>query len=132
MFRCNTLWNVSQFQIKILVGFYPLAMLQETADRLIYAATFHTVSGHTLKHLSAAMVPLILTVMLAKRSVYLERLAHVSNVETFKLLNFICYYSNLNFVHDHGLKLENHDLMWLMRSVCRQNRLKKQYFLVRT
>ncbi|CAL5214360.1 unnamed protein product [Lathyrus oleraceus] len=48
-------------------GFYPLAMLQETADRLIYAATFHTVSGHTLKHLSAAMVPLILTVMLAKR-----------------------------------------------------------------
>ncbi|XP_004504135.1 uncharacterized protein [Cicer arietinum] len=60
-------------------GFYPLAMLQETADRLIYAATFHTVSGHTLKHLSAAMVPLILTVMLAKRSVYLERLAHAKS-----------------------------------------------------
>ncbi|KAL5053540.1 hypothetical protein RYX36_034222 [Vicia faba] len=51
----------------LAAGFYPLAMLQETADRLIYAATFHTVSGHTLKHLSAAMVPLILTVMLAKR-----------------------------------------------------------------
>ncbi|PNY10115.1 hypothetical protein L195_g006684 [Trifolium pratense] len=48
-------------------GFYPLAMLQETADRLIYTATFHTVSGHTLKHLSAGMVPLILTIMLAKR-----------------------------------------------------------------
>ncbi|GAU35935.1 hypothetical protein TSUD_69680 [Trifolium subterraneum] len=53
-------------------GFYPLAMLQETADRLIYTATFHTVSGHTLKHLSAGMVPLILTIMLAKR-----RLLHV-------------------------------------------------------
>ncbi|KEH20750.1 uncharacterized protein [Medicago truncatula] len=48
-------------------GFYPLAMMQETADRLIYAVTFHTVSGHALKHLSAGMVPLILTIMLAKR-----------------------------------------------------------------
>lgn len=54
-------------------------MLQETADRLIYAGTFHMVSGHTLKHLTAAMVPVILTVMLAKRGVYLGRLLHVSN-----------------------------------------------------
>ncbi|XP_017420702.1 uncharacterized protein LOC108330700 isoform X1 [Vigna angularis] len=57
-------------------GFYLLAMLQETTDRVIYAFTFHTVSGHTLKHLSAAMVPVILTLMLAKRSVYSEKLLH--------------------------------------------------------
>lgn len=63
----------------IWTGFYPIAMLQETADRLIYAGTFHMVSGHTLKHLTAAMVPVILTVMLAKRGVYLGRLLHVSN-----------------------------------------------------
>jgi len=61
-------------------------MMQETADRLIYAATFHTVSGHTLKHLSAGMVPLILTIMLAKR-----RLLHVSNIQSFKLLNLLLY-----------------------------------------
>ncbi|KOM30765.1 hypothetical protein LR48_Vigan01g032000 [Vigna angularis] len=60
-------------------GFYLLAMLQETTDRVIYAFTFHTVSGHTLKHLSAAMVPVILTLMLAKRSVYSEKLLHVCN-----------------------------------------------------
>ncbi|XP_061365815.1 uncharacterized protein LOC133309088 [Gastrolobium bilobum] len=57
-------------------GFYPLAMLQDATDRVIYKLTFHTVSGHTLKHLTAAMAPLITTVMLAKRSVYLERLLH--------------------------------------------------------
>ncbi|KAG5000085.1 hypothetical protein JHK87_021157 [Glycine soja] len=62
-------------------GFYVLAMLQEAADRVIYLLTFHIVSGHTLKHLSAAMVPIILTVMLAKRSVYSEKLLHVRNTQ---------------------------------------------------
>ncbi|RZB96705.1 hypothetical protein D0Y65_020435 [Glycine soja] len=60
-------------------GFYVLAMLQEAADRVIYLLTFHIVSGHTLKHLSAAMVPIILTVMLAKRSVYSEKLLHAKS-----------------------------------------------------
>ncbi|QCD84653.1 uncharacterized protein LOC114179366 [Vigna unguiculata] len=60
-------------------GFYLLAMLQETTDRVIYALTFHTVSGHTLKHLSAAMVPVILTLMLAKRSVYSGKLLHAKS-----------------------------------------------------
>ncbi|MED6168265.1 hypothetical protein PIB30_010326 [Stylosanthes scabra] len=48
-------------------GFYPLAMVQESTDRVIYMLTQHIVSGHTLKHLSAAMVPVITTFMLAKR-----------------------------------------------------------------
>ncbi|KAK7247377.1 hypothetical protein RIF29_42259 [Crotalaria pallida] len=60
-------------------GFYPLAMIQETADKVIYACTFHTVSGHTLKHLSAAMVPVLLTIMLAKRNVYSEKLSHAKS-----------------------------------------------------
>ncbi|CAL0325098.1 unnamed protein product [Lupinus luteus] len=61
-------------------AFYPLAMLQETADKVIYACTFHTVSGHTLKHLFAAMVPVVLTTMLAKRSVDSGKLLHVCKV----------------------------------------------------
>ncbi|XP_022639414.1 uncharacterized protein LOC106766436 isoform X1 [Vigna radiata var. radiata] len=60
-------------------GFYLLAMLQETTDRVIYAFTFHIVSGHTLKHLSAAMVPAILSLMLAKRSVYSDKLLHAKS-----------------------------------------------------
>lgn len=63
-------------------------MLQESTDRLIYACTFHMVSGHTLKHLSAAMVPAILTVMLAKRSVHSEKLS-LSHVRNSQILQFI-------------------------------------------
>ncbi|XP_027367221.1 uncharacterized protein LOC113873341 [Abrus precatorius] len=66
-------------------GFYLLAMLQEATDKLIYKLTYHIVSGHTLKHLSAAMVPIVLTVMLAKRSVYLGRLLHVCNTLLLQL-----------------------------------------------
>ncbi|ESW31685.1 hypothetical protein PHAVU_002G259100 [Phaseolus vulgaris] len=68
-------------------GFYLLAMLQEGADRVIYVSTFHIVSGHTLKHLSAAMVPVILTLMLAKRSVYLGKLLHANSTEHEKHLS---------------------------------------------
>ncbi|KAK7359032.1 hypothetical protein VNO77_00976 [Canavalia gladiata] len=68
-------------------GFYFLAMLQETADKVIYKLTYHVVSGHTLKHLSAAMVPIVLTVMLAKRSVCLGRLLHVCNIRLLQLVD---------------------------------------------
>ncbi|KAL1362148.1 hypothetical protein HN51_010420 [Arachis hypogaea] len=54
-------------------GFYLLAKVLEAADKVIYEWTHHVVSGHTLKHLSAAMVPVFLTLMLAKRSVDSER-----------------------------------------------------------
>ncbi|KAK7399608.1 hypothetical protein VNO78_10793 [Psophocarpus tetragonolobus] len=70
-------------------GFYLLAMLQEAADRVIYILTFHIVSGHTLKHISAAMVPVILTVMLAKRTVNSGKLLHSNYLEA------ICYISTI-------------------------------------
>ncbi|RDX93425.1 hypothetical protein CR513_24319 [Mucuna pruriens] len=54
-------------------GFYLLAKVLEATDEVIYEWTYHIVSGHTLKHLSAAMVPVFLTFMLAKRSVDAER-----------------------------------------------------------
>ncbi|KAF5448622.1 hypothetical protein F2P56_029133 [Juglans regia] len=54
-------------------GFYLLAKVEEAADKVIYEWTHHIVSGHTLKHLCAAMVPVFLTLMLAKRSVETER-----------------------------------------------------------
>jgi len=74
-----------------LAGFYVLAMLQEATDRVIYVLTFHVVSGHTLKHLSAAMVPTILTLMLAKRSVYQGKLLHVCNTLLHLIQNWIIW-----------------------------------------
>ncbi|CAK8530178.1 unnamed protein product [Lathyrus sativus] len=54
-------------------GFYLLAKVLEATDDLVYKWTNHIVSGHTLKHLFAAMVPVFLTLMLAKRSEEPER-----------------------------------------------------------
>lgn len=54
-------------------GFYLLAKVLEATDDVVYKWTHHIVSGHTLKHLFAAMVPVFLTFMLAKRSVEPER-----------------------------------------------------------
>ncbi|KAG1369855.1 hypothetical protein COCNU_15G002210 [Cocos nucifera] len=54
-------------------GFYLLAKVEEAMDKVIYKWTHHIVSGHTLKHLCAAMVPVFLTLMLAKRSVEPDR-----------------------------------------------------------
>ncbi|XP_043718730.1 uncharacterized protein LOC122666734 [Telopea speciosissima] len=50
-------------------GFYLIAKVEEAEDKLIYKWTHHIVSGHTLKHLCAAMVPVFLTLMLAKRNI---------------------------------------------------------------
>jgi len=55
--------------------FYLLAKVEEAADKPIYNWTHHIVSGHTIKHLFAAMVPVFLTLMLAKRSIEPERLS---------------------------------------------------------
>ncbi|KAK1299806.1 hypothetical protein QJS10_CPB13g00654 [Acorus calamus] len=54
-------------------GFYLLAKIEEAMDKPIYKWTHHIVSGHTLKHLCAAMVPVFLTLMLAQRSIEPER-----------------------------------------------------------
>ncbi|XP_042021662.1 uncharacterized protein LOC121769060 [Salvia splendens] len=56
-------------------GFYILAKIEEAADVPIYNVTFHIMSGHTLKHLCAALVPVFLTLMLAKREVAEERVS---------------------------------------------------------
>lgn len=57
----------------------------EATDDVIYEWAQHIVSGHTLKHLVAAMVPVFLTFMLAKRSVEPERYLHVCMTATLKL-----------------------------------------------
>ncbi|XP_057976480.1 uncharacterized protein LOC131163761 [Malania oleifera] len=54
-------------------GFYLLAKLEEAEDKVIYKWTHHIVSGHTLKHLCAAMIPVFLSLMLAKRTIETER-----------------------------------------------------------
>jgi hypothetical protein len=61
----------------------------EATDDVVYKWTHHIVSGHTLKHLFAAMVPVFLTFMLAKRSVEPERYMPVpsSKLHMTDLLN---------------------------------------------
>jgi hypothetical protein len=61
-------------------GFYLLAKVEEAADKPIYKWTHQIVSGHTLKHLAAAMVPVFLALMLAKRTVEPERYALYTGV----------------------------------------------------
>lgn len=56
-------------------GFYLLAKIEEAADKPIYNWTHHIVSGHTIKHLCAAMVPVFLTLMLAKRDIETNRIS---------------------------------------------------------
>lgn len=63
-------------------GFYLIAKIEEAADKPIYNLTHHIVSGHTLKHLCAAMVPIFLTLMLAKRETTEER---ISLLQTWRI-----------------------------------------------
>ncbi|CAO2167808.1 unnamed protein product [Urochloa humidicola] len=56
-------------------GFYLLAKVEEAADKPIYEWTRQIVSGHTLKHLCAAMVPVFLALMLAKRTIEPRRVS---------------------------------------------------------
>ncbi|CAM0885719.1 unnamed protein product [Alopecurus aequalis] len=56
-------------------AFYLLAKVEEAADKPIYRWTHEIVSGHTLKHLCAAMVPVFLTLMLAKRTIEPDRVS---------------------------------------------------------
>lgn len=55
--------------------FYLLAKIEEAEDNPIYKLTHEIVSGHTLKHLFAAMVPVFLILMLAKRSIETNRIS---------------------------------------------------------
>lgn len=57
-------------------GFYILAKVQEALDMKIYRWTKLWVSGHTLKHLSSAMVPVFIMIMLYKRNMKSERWFH--------------------------------------------------------
>lgn len=66
--------------LKTIPGFYLLAKVEEAADKPIYKWTHQIVSGHTLKHLAAAMVPVFLALMLAKRTVEPERYALYTGV----------------------------------------------------
>jgi hypothetical protein len=63
-------------------AFYLIAKVEEAADKPIYKWTHHVVSGHTLKHLCAAMVPIFLILMLAKRDIETER---ISLLQTWKV-----------------------------------------------
>ncbi|GMQ00307.1 hypothetical protein CsSME_00047447 [Camellia sinensis var. sinensis] len=85
-------------------GFYLLAKVEEAADKPIYKCTHHIVSGHTLKHLCAAMVPVFLTLMLAKRTTETERQSLLETRKIswtkvrgneVKVKSYTCTYSNV-------------------------------------
>ena len=67
---------------QIISGFYLLAKVEEAADKPIYKWTHQIVSGHSLKHLCAAMVPVFLALMLAKRTIEPERWAPTACLKT--------------------------------------------------
>jgi hypothetical protein len=54
--------------IKYVFGLYVLAKLFESFDEAIYRMG-HVVSGHTLKHLAAAMAGVVVCMMLARRKI---------------------------------------------------------------
>lgn len=49
-----------------LIIFYTLAKALEMGDRIIYEATLHLVSGHSLKHISAS-ISILIVVLLTKK-----------------------------------------------------------------
>ena len=53
----------------VVVGFYVLAKVLEECDKQVFALTGRLVSGHTLKHLAAAMASYWILRMLEKREV---------------------------------------------------------------
>lgn len=54
-------------------GFFLLAEIAEATDRKLYKLNHYVISGHTLNHLSASVVPILLTIMLSRRSIKIER-----------------------------------------------------------
>ncbi|RWR82115.1 Senescence associated proteingene 18 isoform 1 [Cinnamomum micranthum f. kanehirae] len=69
MYTHSTYW----LWAAVIAVFYLLAKVEEAEDKVIYRWTHQIVSGHTLKHLCAAMVPVFLTIMLARRTIEPER-----------------------------------------------------------
>ena len=56
-----------RYWLAVGLGCYALAKIAEFGDAAVYAATSHAVSGHTLKHLLAALAPLCVDRMLRRR-----------------------------------------------------------------
>ncbi|XP_048527262.1 disease resistance protein SUMM2-like [Triticum urartu] len=71
-------------------GFYVLARVEEVADKPIYTWTLHIVSGHTLGHLCAAMVPLCFILMLVKRTRPIQPERHMIVHHQLKLAFMVC------------------------------------------
>ncbi|CAN1305308.1 hypothetical protein LINPERPRIM_LOCUS26488, partial [Linum perenne] len=93
MYTHSTYWLWAAVFMPLVAAFYLIAKVEEAADDPIYNLTQHIVSGHTLKHLCAAMVPVFLTLMLAKRTVQTERL----NSFDFPLFSTSHSVSNIGF-----------------------------------
>ncbi|PPD89861.1 hypothetical protein GOBAR_DD13208 [Gossypium barbadense] len=82
-------------------AFYLLAKVEEAEDKVIYKWTHHIVSGHTLKHLCAAMVPVFLTLMLAKRTTETNR---ISLLKTWKV--------SWTKVNENGTRVESREYVY--------------------
>ncbi|XP_031374179.1 uncharacterized protein LOC116188859 [Punica granatum] len=78
-------------------AFYLIAKIEEAADTPIYKWTHHVVSGHTLKHLCAAVVPVFLTLMLAKRTIDLERYFLYNAIFVLYIFEFVQFFLALSF-----------------------------------
>ncbi|GBG68860.1 hypothetical protein CBR_g3553 [Chara braunii] len=62
-------------------AWYVLAKIEEVLDKRIFKLLHFTLSGHTLKHLCAAMTPVCILLMLHRRCVLTERLWDINGVD---------------------------------------------------
>ena len=93
--------------------------MEEAADKPIYKWTHHIVSGHTLKHLCAAMVPVFLTLMLAKRSIETERYSSHFFFSFMQWMSLFegCYVLHFTFFHLLSFSLfHSASNLWLVTS----------------
>ncbi|CAL5426284.1 unnamed protein product [Camellia sinensis] len=86
--------NVHTFH-KLALGcrFYLLAKVEEAADKPIYKWTYHIVSGHTLKHLCAAMVPVLTDV---------HKIMSASSLLIWGQIGKVCLVQKEIFVYELG------------------------------
>ncbi|EFJ11664.1 hypothetical protein SELMODRAFT_426141 [Selaginella moellendorffii] len=71
-------------------GCYLLAKVAEASDNQIYRWTGHLVSGHTLKHLLAALVPVFIMIMLARREEAVDKVCIMTKLRNHSRVRRLC------------------------------------------
>ncbi|KAH6557307.1 hypothetical protein KP509_1Z122100 [Ceratopteris richardii] len=105
-------------------GWYLVAKVEEAMDKEIYGLTHHIVSGHTLKHLCSAMVPVMVIMMLVRRRIDEERksLWEIWTIQTkafylYQVKSLAAYRMKKNGIEDLALEDQTAALVQKLDSV---------------